>query len=342
MRVIRYIVIAWFLTNNIFAKDLYYSDEFQIKFQSENIKLKKEEYINIFKHTSFKKLIHSLLTDFEYERVNNIITIDLINNFLFSLNINEEKINNNNYSSKIQLTYDNSKIINYFINNNINFIPYEPEKFLIIIFDQKLFSEKILSKENVFYEYLSLNNLKYEYFVTPNLDINDRYIIKKEDFLSKKIKNYEQLVNKYKYKNILLVHSISDLNGVSINSYIYKNNNFELIDNVYFSEIDYELFFHNLHKKTLNYWKNNNIVNSSKITNLTCRIKTLNLIELKKIKEIIKQNNIIKNINAESISYNNSTYNLLYYGNLNILINSLYKDKLELKSYNNKCSITIL
>ena len=31
MRVIRYIEIAWFLTNNIFAKDLYYSDEFQIK-----------------------------------------------------------------------------------------------------------------------------------------------------------------------------------------------------------------------------------------------------------------------------------------------------------------------
>ena len=342
MRVIRYIVIAWFLTNNIFAKDLYYSDEFQIKFQSENIKLKKEEYINIFKHTSFKKLIYSLLTDYEYERVNNIITIDLINNFLFSLNINEEKINNNNYSSKIQLTYDNSKIINYFINNNINFIPYEPEKFLIIIFDQKLFSEKILSKENVFYEYLSLDNLKYEYFVTPNLDINDRYIIKKEDFLSKKIQNHEQLVNKYKYKNILLVHSISNLNSINISSYVYKNNNFELIDNIDFSEIDYELFFNNLHKKTLNYWKNDNIVNSSKITNLTCRIKTLNLIELKKIKEIIKNNNIIKNINAESISYNNSTYNLLYYGNLNILINSLFKDKLELKSYNDKCSITIL
>ena len=189
---------------------------------------------------------------------------------------------------------------------------------------------------------MSLNNLKYEYFVTPNLDINDRYIIKKEDFLSKKIKNYEQLVNKYKYKNILLVHSISNLNSININSYVYKNNNFELIDNVYFSEIDYELFFNNLHKKTLNYWKNNNIVDSSKITNLTCRIKTLNLIELKKIKEIIKNNNIVKNINPESISYNNSTYNLLYYGNLNILINSLYKDKLELNSYKDKCSIKIL
>ena len=342
MRIIGYIVIAWFLTYNIFAQDLYYSDEYEIKFKSENIKLKKEEFINTIKHISFKKLINSLLTDYEYERFNNIITIDLINNFLFSLNINEEKINNKNYSSKIQLTYDKSKIINYLINNNINFIPYDPEKFLIIIFDQKLFSEKILSKENKFYEYLFINNLNYELFVAPNLDINDRYIVKKEDFLLKKIQKYEELVNKYKYKNILLVHSISDLNGVNINSYVYKNDNFQLIDTVYFSEINYELFFNNLHNKTLNYWKNNNIVHSSKINNITCRIKTLNLIELKKIKEIINNNNIIKKINAEAIAYNNSTYNLVFYGNLNILISSLYKDKLELKSYNDKCSIKIL
>jgi hypothetical protein len=342
MRIIGYIVIAWFLTYNIFAQELYYSDEYEIKFKSENIKLKKEEFISTIKYISFKKLINSLLTDYEYERFNNVITIDLINNFLFSLNINEEKINNKNYSSKIQLTYDNSKIINYFINNNINFIPYDPEKFLIIIFDQKLFSEKILSKENKFYEYLFINNLYYELFVAPNLDINDRYIVKKEDFLLKKIQKYEELVNKYKYKNILLVHSISDLNGVNINSYVYKNDNFLLIDNIYFSKINYELFFNNLHNKVLNYWKNNNIVHSSKINNITCRIKTLNLIELKKIKEIIINNNIIKKINAETIAYNNSTYNLVFYGNLNILISSLYKDKLELKSYNDKCSIKIL
>jgi len=342
MRIIKYIVIAWFLTNYTFSKDLYYSDEYEIQFSSENIKLKKEEFINSIKQVSFKKLTNSLLTDYEYEKLNNITTIELINNFLFSLNINEEKINNKNYSSKIQITYDKSKIINFLINNNINFIPYEPEKFLIIVFDQKLFSEKILSKENKFYEYLFLNKSKYEYFDIPNLDINDRYIIKKEDFLSKKIKNHEQLVNKYKYKNILLVHSITDLNGVKINSYVYKNYTFQLIDNIYLSEINYELFFNNLHNKVLNYWKNHNIVHSSNINNITCRIKTLNLIELKKIKEIINNNNIIKKINANSIAYNDSTYNLLFYGNLDILINSLYKDKLELNSYKDKCNIKFL
>ena len=342
MRIIRYIVIAWFLTNYTFSKDLYYSDEYDIKFASENIKLKKEELINSIKFTSFKKLTYSLLTDNDFEKFKNNISIELINNFLFSLRINEEKINNNNYSSKIQITYDNSKIINYFINNNINFVPYEPEKFLLIIFDQKLFSEKILSKENDFYEYLLLNKFKYEYFVFPNLDINDRYIVKKGDFLSKKIKSYEELINKYNNKNILLVHSITNLNNVKINSYVYKNYNFQLIDNVYYSKMNYELFFNSLHEKTLNYWKNNNIVHSSKINKIICRIKTLNLIELKKIKEIINNNNIIKKISADAIAYNNSTYNLSFYGDLNILINSLYKDKIELKFNNDKCSIKIL
>ena len=85
MRIIKYIVIAWFLTNYSFSKDLYYSDEYEIQFISENIKLKKEEFINIYKYASFKKLIYSLLTDYEYEKLNNITTIDLINNFLFSL-----------------------------------------------------------------------------------------------------------------------------------------------------------------------------------------------------------------------------------------------------------------
>ncbi len=342
MRIIQYFMIAWFFANYSFSKNLYYSDEYEIKFVSDNINLKKEEIINSIKYKSFKKLTNLILTNSEYQKLNDIINIDLINNFLFSLDINEEKINNKNYSSIIKITYDNSKIIDYFINNNINFVPYEPEKFLLIIFDQKLFSENILSKENKFYEYLFLNEIQYEYFVIPNLDINDRYIIKKEDFLSKKLKNYKQLIKKYKYKNILLVHSISDLNSVKINSYIYKNNNFLLIDNTSFPKINYELFYNNLQTKALNYWKNDNIVHSSNIQNITCRIKTLSLIELKKIKEIINNNNIIQKISANVISYNNSTYDLLFYGNLNILIKSLNKDKLELKSNKNNCRIKIL
>ena len=340
MPIVKFIIIILLFSNYAFTQTLYYSDEYEVKFSSENIKQQKEDFISNIKYNSFEKIISSILTYEEYIKFTKSINIELINNFLFSIDINEEKINNNNYSSKIRIAYDNSKIIRYLINNNFNFVPYEPEKYLLIIFDQKLFSENILSKDNEFYIYLSNNN--YNYFVIPNLDVNDRYLIKKEDFLSKKLENYNKLIDKYNHKNILLVHSISDLNQVIINSYVYKDDNFINIDQIILSEINYEIFFNNLNNKVVDYWKYENIVFSSKINNIRCRIKTLNLNELKKIKEIINNNIIIKKIIAEEISYNNSTYELLYYGNLNILIKSLSKNKIELNLKNNNCNIKIL
>tara|TARA_Y100001970_G_C14238733_1_gene863537 strand:- start:1311 stop:2333 length:1023 start_codon:yes stop_codon:yes gene_type:complete len=340
MQIVKFIIVIWLFSNYALTQTLYYSDEYQVKFSSSNIKQQKEDFINEIKYNSFKKIISSILTNEGYIKFTKSINIELVNSFLFSIDINEEKINNNNYYSKIRIAYDNTKIIEYLINNNFNFVPYEPEKYLLIIFDQKLFSENILSKENKFYAYLSNN--KYDYFIIPNLDINDRYLIKKEDFLSKKLKNYKKLIDKYNHKNILLVHAKSNLNQVQINSYVYRDDTFINLNKTNLSEINYELFFNNLNNELINYWKNENIVISSKISNIKCRIKTLNLNELKKIKEIINNNIIIKKIVAEEISYNNSTYDLLYYGNQDILIKSLSKNKIELNFKNNNCNIKIL
>ena len=46
---------------------------------------------------------------------------------------------------------------------------------------------------------------------------------------------------------------------------------------------------------------------------------------------------MIKQIKANEISYNSSMYDLLYYGNLNILIKSLNKDKIHLEITDNLC-----
>ena len=186
MRAIVFLFILLIFIKPVSSKEILYSGEYKIEFSSENITKKKEEVINEIKYNSFRKIINSLLTNSEYNRLNKNIDIDFINTFIFAVDIYEEKINNNTYTSKITFAYDNSKIINFFINNNIHFIPYEPEEYLLIIFDQKLFSEKILSKDNQFYQFL--NDNKYKYFNVPNLDVNDRYIIKKEDFFFKKNK----------------------------------------------------------------------------------------------------------------------------------------------------------
>ena len=97
-----------------------------------------------------------------------------------------------------------------------------------------------------------------------------------------------------------------------------------------------------MQSKTLDYWKNKNIVNSSKLNQLECKVKTLNLVELKTIKKIINNNKMIKQIKANEISYNSSMYDLLYYGNLNILIKSLNKDKIHLEITDNLCEIKII
>tara|TARA_Y100001970_G_scaffold255690_1_gene332640 strand:+ start:1244 stop:2272 length:1029 start_codon:yes stop_codon:yes gene_type:complete len=342
MRAIVFLFILLLFIKPVSSNEILYSEEYKIEFSSNDITKKKEEIINEIKYDSFRKIITSLITNYEYKKINKTIDIDFINTFVFGIDISEEKINNNTYTSKIKFAYDNSKIIDFFINNNIHFIPYEPERYLIIIFDQKLFSEKILSKDNQFYKFLNDNKLKYKFFNVPNLDINDRYIIKKEDFFLKKINNYDELIDKYKNKNILLIHSITDSNEVKIFSYVYDYNNFQILDNVTYKKIDYELFFNSLHNKTLDYWKNKNIVNPLLINKINCKINTLNLAELKTIKKIIHQNKMIKQITTNEISYNNSNYELVYFGDLDILVKSLNKDKIHLKFLDNLCDIKTL
>ena len=133
MQIIIYILILIFLVSPAISNNLNYSKEYTIEFSSKNIKLKKEETINLIKKQSFKKIINSYLTSDSYNNIIKNINIDLINTFIYGIEIYEEKINNNNYFSKLKIAYDNSKIINYIINNNINYVSYEPEKFLIII-----------------------------------------------------------------------------------------------------------------------------------------------------------------------------------------------------------------
>ena len=141
MRFIICLIIGFFFIKPTLSKELLYSDEYIIDFLSENISKKKEEIINEIKYDSFKNIIISLVTNDEYTKLNKIIDINFINRFVYGIDIYEEKINNNTYFSKTKIAYDKSKIIDFFLSNNIDFIPYEPEKYLIIIFDQRIFSE---------------------------------------------------------------------------------------------------------------------------------------------------------------------------------------------------------
>ena len=340
---IKYIIILILFTKNAFSNDIYYSEEYTIKFSSQNIQFDKQEFINSIKLDSLKKIIKSALAKDEYNKFLGLINKEFIDKFLFSIDISEETINNNNYYSNVKVAFDYSKIINFFIKNEIDYVPYDIENFLILIFDQTLYSEKTLSKDNRFYRFLINNDIKYKNLLIPNLDINDRFIVQRNDFLSKNIPKIQELISKYNNNNVLLVHAKSDINEVNITSYLYYNLDFKFIDKLTFEgEIDYEYFFQSLQKNAVEYWKIANLVDTSQQNSIKCRIKTLNLIELKKIKEIIANNNMVSNLRAIKISYNNSIYEIMYHGKLYILEKSLKKNKINLNVSNSDCNIKII
>ena len=69
------------------------------------------------------------------------------------------------------------KIIEFY--REKNYVEYFLKNFLLIIYDENELSENLFTKNNNFYSYLNKNINTYSLFKIPNLDINDRYILKK-------------------------------------------------------------------------------------------------------------------------------------------------------------------
>ena len=77
-----------------------------------------------------------------------------------------------------------------------------------------------------------------------------------------------------------------------------------------------------------NQWKINNLISTSTFTSIECNIKTLNIFELKNIKNILKSSTLINEIILKTISLNSNSYFINYYGNEFMLINYILMIKI--------------
>ena len=83
----------------------------------------------------------------------NKLSEDLINTFIKNIIINDEKIINNKYISKIKINFDKKKIIDFFRLNKIPYVEYHPKKFLLIIYDENELNNNLFTKNNNYYKY---------------------------------------------------------------------------------------------------------------------------------------------------------------------------------------------
>ena len=337
------ILLFFLFSKSLFSKDIFDTNFYILKFNSENIVLEKKLRIDEIKIKSLESIFINILTIKEYSILQKKFNSKFVNQFILNLTINDEKIVNNNYYSKVKINFNKNSITKYLVNNEINFTNYLPNKFLILIHEEDGITNNFLSKKNTYYKHLitNINNYLYDYQI-PNLDYNDRFIFNKNNYKIDLFNKINKLNIKYKNDNQILINSFKKNNIYNIKYFFLDNNKKYLINEINTKELFFESIFNDIYIKSIDQWKIINQIDTKLINSINCKIKINNINELKFVADLLKSNNAIKKLTLKSIQINQNLYNIVYFGNINILIKSLNRNRLNLEIKNNDCNIIII
>ena len=335
-----FILFILLFNTGLYSNNLFDSTFYTVEFISDNIEDTKIKKINEIKEKTILSIFKKILIDDEYQKQQSILSDDLINTFIKNIIINDEKIINNKYFSKIKINFNKNKIVEYFRRNQISYNEYYPDKFVLIIYEENELNSNLFSKNNTFYSYINERINEYNYFLVPNLDINDRFIIKKEDLVNKDYKKLNKFSIKYNTNDVIILFAKIKKKLASYKLIIYSDGKF-YEKKLLFDEYDLDSFFKILENESLDLWKKNNKIQNTSLNILNCNINYYNMSELKEIRNRLKNVSIIKDLNITSLAYKDIEYQISFYGNNNILIKILEFNKLKINKSEENCIIRL-
>ena len=334
-------IIFIFLNKYIYANNLFETSYYNVEFTSQNIENHKIKEINQIKIDAILSIFKKTLNNYDYNEITNNLSDDLINTFVKNIIINDEKIINDKYFSKIKINFSKKKIIEFFRKKNLSYVDYYPDNLLLIIYEDNIINDNLFSENNNYYKYYKKNLENNKFFKIPNLDINDRYILKKNDLVNSDLKKIKNFTDKYNVNEAILVFAKKNKNITNYTLSLYSEGQL-LEKKIKFDKTSIEEFFLVLHTEILNLWKKHHQIQTSSLETINCSIKYFNFLELKEIRNKLKNISVIKNLNIKSISYKNTQYSIYFYGNLKILYNLFKINNLKVKRKNNICEIKLI
>jgi len=343
MRIIYIFLFVFLISKNLFSNIIFETNEYELNFTSDNINQIKENKINEIKLKSFNNLIKKILTRKNLKKI-NLNDIDFVNSFVLNYKINNEKIINNNYFANVKINFNKKLIIQYLIDNKIEFINKIPDKFLVIIMDQNDLKTYMFTHENKYYNYLnnSINKSYIEYLKIPNLDFNDRFIFNEYHFKNDAFKQNNILNLKYATKYQILISSVNNKNVIIHDVYLYHNKQKYFVSKISVKNLNYEKLFNDIVLNVIDKWKEINQISTSLKNNLECKILINNINELRYVRGLLKSNILIQNLTLKSIELNTNLYSIVFIGDIENFINSLYLTRLSLSYKNNLCNIELI
>ena len=211
---------------------------------------------------------------------------------------------------------------------------------MLIIYEKDSLNENLFTKKNSYYKYFN-SHTDFNLFQIPNLDINDRYILKKGDISDRNFEKIKNFSNKYDSDEIIMVVSEKNKKIKNYNLLLYSaGENSE--KNIQLKNTTFDIFFKILEYETLNLWKQMNNIQNETVNTITCKVSYFNLLELKEIKKKLSNVSSIKKLNIKSLSYKNINYEINYFGNFKILFNLFKLNQLKINKYENSCIVRLL
>ncbi len=201
------ILLIILISKFTFSQSLFDTNFHEINFISNNVENDKTKKITLIKFESINKIFSNILIKEDYNYVIRNINEDLINVFIKNIIIEDEKIINNNYSSKIKINFNKKRIVNYLRKNNFSYVEYVPDGILTIIYENNKLSNNLFSQNNLHYSFLLNNNILYPFYVLPKLDLNDRFILNGINIENKNKEKIKNFINKYNKNEAVIIIS---------------------------------------------------------------------------------------------------------------------------------------
>ncbi|WP_440911632.1 hypothetical protein [Candidatus Pelagibacter sp.] len=328
--------LSFFSTSK--AKE-FFINNIEIKEKLEN-DFNKENLINKGFQEAFTELITKLVQSKNLNEVKSD-NLNQIKSMIETFTIEEEKFINKTYNLKIGVLFNKKKIFEYLSSKNVFPSEIKEEDFLFfpILLDQANDDILIYSNNSFYDNWNSVDNKNYLVnYILPTEDLEDLNLISK-NYSEIENYNFENIIEKYSMQNSIVAIFFKDKKEIKVlskinikNKKVIKSNSFNNINLKDESEL--EKIIYELKIIYEDFWKEQNIINTSIKLPILIQLDAKNYDLSSKFEEILNEMDLVNNYSIISFNKDFIIYELIFNGTRKNFINIMQEQNFNFDTQN--------
>ena len=328
--------LSFFSTSK--AKEFFIND-IEIKEKLEN-DFNKENLINKGFQEAFTELMTKLVQSKNLNEVKSN-NLNQIKSMIETFTIEEEKFINKTYNLKIGVSFNKKKIFEYLSSKNVFPSEIKEEDFLFfpILLDQAN-NDILIYSNNSFYD--NWNSVEDKNFlvnyILPTEDLEDLNLIRK-NYSEIENYNFENIIKKYSLQNSIVAIFFKDEKEIKVlskidikNKKVIKSNSF---NNINLQDEDkLEKIIYDLKIIYEDFWKEQNIINTSIKLPILIQLDAKNYDLSSKFEEILNEMDLVNNYSIISFNKDFIIYELIFNGTRKNFINIMQEQNFNFDTQN--------